>query len=218
MNPELVIRSKGHTPLRIGLGEELEIAGGVGGWARITRPRRQSLTEWQGYEGREMRVPVIFDGFADDRSVEREIRQLEKFGRKGRGDNHPPVLTLKGPIPHSDLDWVIQDIEWGRFDRRTDGQRIRQHATIIFWDFVDADITIKRKRSPAKKSRDRNRGGKGQNDNKGSRRTYTVKRGDTLSSIAARRLGDSSLWRKIADLNDIRDPKRIRVGQVLRLP
>jgi soluble lytic murein transglycosylase-like protein len=48
--------------------------------------------------------------------------------------------------------------------------------------------------------------------------TYTVKRGDTLTKIA-RRYGLSS-WRVLFAVNRdrIRNPNRIRVGQVLRLP
>ena len=48
--------------------------------------------------------------------------------------------------------------------------------------------------------------------------TYTVKRGDTLTKIA-RRFGLQS-WRAIFAVNRdrIRNPNRIRVGQVLRLP
>ena len=45
--------------------------------------------------------------------------------------------------------------------------------------------------------------------------TYTVRRGDTLSGIAAE-FGTSV--KELADLNDIADPSRLRVGQVLRLP
>lgn len=45
--------------------------------------------------------------------------------------------------------------------------------------------------------------------------TYTVKSGDTLSAIAAR---FGTTVKKIAKLNGIDDPSRIRVGQVLTLP
>jgi LysM repeat protein len=45
--------------------------------------------------------------------------------------------------------------------------------------------------------------------------TYTVRSGDTLSGIAAR---NGTTWKAIAQLNQIKDPKKIRVGQVLRLP
>jgi LysM repeat protein len=42
-----------------------------------------------------------------------------------------------------------------------------------------------------------------------------VKSGDTLSEIAA---AHGTTWQEIARLNGITDPKRIHVGQVLKLP
>jgi LysM repeat protein len=45
--------------------------------------------------------------------------------------------------------------------------------------------------------------------------TYRVKSGDTLSEIAA---AHGTTWQEIARLNGITDPKRIHVGQVLKLP
>ena len=49
---------------------------------------------------------------------------------------------------------------------------------------------------------------------------YAVQSGDTLSSIAERFLGDSERWRAIfqANRDQIEDPDRIFVGQVLRVP
>lgn len=46
-------------------------------------------------------------------------------------------------------------------------------------------------------------------------RTHTVQRGDTLSEIGKRFGVD---WRAIQRLNQITDPNKIRVGQVLRIP
>jgi LysM repeat protein len=49
---------------------------------------------------------------------------------------------------------------------------------------------------------------------------YTVEPGDTLSSIAERFLGDAERWRAIFQANreQIEDPDRIFVGQILRVP
>ncbi len=49
-------------------------------------------------------------------------------------------------------------------------------------------------------------------------KTYKVKSGDTLGSIAFKKLGSSAKWREIAELNDLVNPNNISVGQVLVLP
>jgi hypothetical protein len=47
---------------------------------------------------------------------------------------------------------------------------------------------------------------------------YEVKTGDTLSSIARQELGDASLWREIARLNDLDESGAVREGQILLMP
>lgn len=48
--------------------------------------------------------------------------------------------------------------------------------------------------------------------------TYTIISGDSLSSIAAKLYNNVAKWREIADLNNIADASKIKVGQVLNLP
>ncbi|WP_425244692.1 LysM peptidoglycan-binding domain-containing protein [Streptomyces citrinus] len=48
--------------------------------------------------------------------------------------------------------------------------------------------------------------------------TYTVRAGDTLSSIAAAKLGSAARWRDIATLNSLKNADEISVGQTLKLP
>lgn len=48
--------------------------------------------------------------------------------------------------------------------------------------------------------------------------SYTVRAGDTLSSIARRVYGDASLYTRLAAANGIQNPNLIYSGQVLRLP
>jgi hypothetical protein len=47
---------------------------------------------------------------------------------------------------------------------------------------------------------------------------YVVRRGDTLSNIAAGVYRDASMWREIARANHIRDPRTLDPGRVLLLP
>jgi nucleoid-associated protein YgaU len=49
-------------------------------------------------------------------------------------------------------------------------------------------------------------------------KAYTVKRGDTLSSIAADVYKDPALWREIALANAIEDPRQIQPGTRLIVP
>lgn len=49
-------------------------------------------------------------------------------------------------------------------------------------------------------------------------KSYTVRRGDTLSSIAAAVYRDPAAWRAIARANRIRDPRRLAPGRLLLLP
>lgn len=51
-------------------------------------------------------------------------------------------------------------------------------------------------------------------------RTYTVVKGDTLSSIAKREYGDASKWHQIYEANrdTIKNPDLIHPGDSLRLP
>lgn len=49
-------------------------------------------------------------------------------------------------------------------------------------------------------------------------RRYVVREGDSFERIAARELGDARLWVKIAESNPLKDPRRIKPGDVLRLP
>lgn len=48
--------------------------------------------------------------------------------------------------------------------------------------------------------------------------TYTVKSGDTLGVICRKFYGSSSLYKKLADYNGIKNPNLIYPGQILKLP
>lgn len=48
--------------------------------------------------------------------------------------------------------------------------------------------------------------------------THTVSKGETLWSISQEYFQNGTLWRKIADANNITAPTKIKVGQVLTIP
>ncbi|GIE81768.1 peptidase M23 [Actinoplanes philippinensis] len=62
---------------------------------------------------------------------------------------------------------------------------------------------------------------KGQNPTSGAlsaRRVHQVVAGDSLAALAWREYGDATVWRVIAEANDIDDPMRLSPGRELLLP
>ncbi|HET9141319.1 LysM peptidoglycan-binding domain-containing protein [Actinophytocola sp.] len=50
------------------------------------------------------------------------------------------------------------------------------------------------------------------------RRTHTVAHGENLQSIAMEKYGTPGIWRRIAEVNKINDPTRVRPGTTIYLP
>lgn len=203
-----------------------------GGWEQVKRARRRSLTEWPGVEGLSQDVSIMIDNFAEGKSIEVLITQLERMAgrsRPGAPEQEPPLVSFDsmGVVPHDyhrepSTEWVIGNLEWGDADRNTDGNRIRQAVTITFMEYVEDDdlaglTSAQRKKiAKSKASVKKGKGAKGAKEKR-----YVVKGStETLETIAARELGKSSRWHEIQKLNpSYRDPNKIiPAGSVLTLP
>lgn len=71
------------------------IIGGGAKWNTIDRPQRAGLTVFGGYDPLQMSVPLLFDGFRTDASVEDDVALLWRM--YGRGPGAPN--TQKNKIP-----------------------------------------------------------------------------------------------------------------------
>lgn len=87
-------------------------------------------------------------------------------------------------------------------------------ATLIKVDFGSSPIKAK-KTTKAKTSSNTSASSSASSSNK---RTYRVKKGDTLWKIAKTYYKDGSKYMKIANANNIKNPNVIKVGQVLVIP
>lgn len=85
----------------------------------------------------------------------------------------------------------------------------QDEPTRLRGDIAVEPVTIEPEEAPASG----NVGGE-----RADRRTYTVKKGDTLYTLAARFLGSGEKWKDIADMNPGLKPESIRAGQVIFLP
>jgi hypothetical protein len=203
------------------------LTAGFGGWDKIKRDRRTSLTEWSGRDGMEIPIPVIFENWRSGESIEPDIKQIEKMAGLGnQGGGEPPLMTFNtgGVVAHDyhdapKHDWVITDVEFGDCVKNNYGNRVRQIATITVSQYIDDDVL--EKLSPAGKHRDKNKGKikKGTERSGGKKKEYVVKfTHQSLVAIAKEVLGDGKRWHEIAKLNNIRDPKATKKGQLLRIP
>lgn len=84
---------------------------------------------------------------------------------------------------------------------RPDGVPVRARLTVTFNEYVDADSLARDARETADFTK-----------------LHVVKQGETLSSIAAQHYENSQLWRPLALVNGIDDPRSILVGQEIQIP
>lgn len=149
-------------------------------------------------------LDLFFDTYEDASDVRRHTDRIARLMTvEGHGNMHrPPVCRLQ---------WgrsgvFFQGVLVGLTQRFTmfleDGAPVRATLGCVFKEWRDAQEEARRQN---KQSVD-------------VAKTWTVRRGDTLASIAAREYHDPARWRPIADANALADPLAVRPGQVLLIP
>lgn len=199
-------------------------AGGGSGWTIQARPRRKALTVWDGTDPLRELVPLFLDGVTDNTSVEPECAQIEQLSRPPMPGAEPPLVRVIGIIPHPGLDWIVESLEWDAapvYSRS--GYRTQQGVVVHLLEYVADDRLAEipaaehaRRAATAKAAAAAKTAGVKVATT--TAKTYLVVAGDTLITIAARKLGSYKRWGEIRDLNNLRDPNSIRPGQRLQLP
>lgn len=205
---------------RLYLGDGRAKPSGGGGWAVVSRPKRKGGTRWEGQDPYTMSIPCLLDGFREDRSIEADYEFLRRMYRVPTPQTgEPAVVRISGPVPLTQLRWVIQNVSEGSAETRADGQRTRQFLTVDLLEYVAMDVLIeKQATSPAKVAQQRVATGTTPTAPTSTQRIHVAQAGDSLSVIAARLLGNANRWPEIATLNGLRDPNRVNAGQQLRMP
>lgn len=212
------VYQQGIRPVRVLLGDGAAKATADSGWAEVSRPKQKGFTVWEGHSLYTMTIKVMFDGLAKDQAQDEEYNALRRIMHINVGPSkQPSPVRIRGAVPLTNLLWVIQDLqpdESNTIRRERDGKIVRVPATVTLLEYVEADVAIAVRPSPAKAAVTRQE----EAGKPPVARTYTVKKGDTLSKIAASLLGSYKRYPEIATLNGIRDPNRIFPGDVLKIP
>ena len=153
---------------------------------------------------RTLEMELFFDTY-DTRSLpKRDVRDLT---------NRVVNLTVIDPELHAP---PILRVTWSSLDFRCvlarvsqkfvlfadDGTPVRARLNCTFNEFIDADREAKEiGRQTANFSK-----------------VHIVNQGETLSTIAAQHYDDAKVWRPIAVMNDLVDPRDLFPGQSLRIP
>lgn len=154
-------------------------------------------------EARSLDFELLLDTitYGDQADIrETHLQALEKFLYVD-GDLHAP--------PPCRINWgslvfvgVVQDVK-KRFVLFTrEGIPVRARVTVTVKEYVPVDIQVRRN---PRASPDR-------------LKTWRVREGDQLWTLAHRAYGDPALWKRIAEANDIHDPLALEVGRDLRIP
>lgn len=169
--------------------------------------------EFGGGQSRELSLKLFFDvtdapvvngeRMKDVRKLTDKLVKLTLKERAGNKELAPPKCRVswgEGRSPTMDFPFVgvVQSLtqEFTLFD--SNGTPLRANVDVKFLEFLSAEVDRRR------------------NDPEFT--TRIVKRGDTLSSIAAEMLDDPARWRIIADANHLDNPRILEVGMSLSIP
>lgn len=202
---------------RLGLGSGSSGAptpsAGGGGWQTVVLPKRSAVSVWQGRDQLLlMTVPIILgDGPGGPNFAAASLATVLRMWRPDDPTDEPPVIKLNSPgnaVPFQQIPWVLSDFAWNNSSGDVQGDELANRTltgvTLSLLEYR-ADEKLQVAKIKAKKKHK-------------SRGKHRVKKGETLTKIAAN-YGVLD-WRSIGDIQvpPIQDPRQIVVGQQLEIP
>ena len=171
---------------------------------KSTRRSNVPRLEFTGGGPTELKLELFFDTYekgGSARDYVKKIISLTQISQSGSGDPEPPRCMFSWGT-NFEFEAVITNVS-ARFTLfRPDGTPVR--ATV--------SLTLKECKDPGVQKR-QNPTSQGTTGHK----VWVVRPGDTINGIAATEYGDPTVWRVIADANDLDNPMDLRPGQILVL-
>jgi hypothetical protein len=169
--------------------------------------------EFSGGAPANLKLQLLFDTYEDHPPISKAGEDVRKY-TKGLwdmmkiSDKNKNPKTKKGEPPHCQFEWgslwsfeaVIESISQKFTLFKSDGTPLR--ATL--------DVAFKQVKDEGQYPRQNPTSGGGAEE-----RIRVVREGETLAGIAYEEYGDPTVWRHLANQNQILDPSRLRPGQML---
>jgi hypothetical protein len=134
--------------------------------------------------------------------VRNETNKIVALTRIERKQGRPPVCAVSWGQAPTDSDFPFKGVVKQLTQRftlfETTGRPVRATLTVVFLEFLNPEDD--------------------QRETDPELTTRIVKRGDTLSAIAADVYRDPARWRVIAEANGLDDPRRLEIGRSLTIP
>jgi nucleoid-associated protein YgaU len=143
--------------------------------------------------------PIDDQPVADVRTITNAIVALTRIESK---QGRPPVCEISWGAAPVNSDFPFTGVVTSLTQRftlfRNTGEPVRANLTLTLMEFLDPEDD-QRQTDPELTTR-------------------RVRRGDSLTSIAAEVYRDPALWRVIAEANSLDDPRRLDIGRTLSIP
>lgn len=179
-------------------------------WQDQEGNRRRPELQYTGGERRKLSMELFCDTYEAKTDVREHTARFAKLlvvtTNDGNNGKRPPVVELSWGPANADTGFpfvgVLETLKQQFTMFASDGTPVRAKLSVTFKEYrlpVDEQQREPRRGSfPAQ--------------------TYTVKAGDTLSSISTVVYKDPLKWRQIAEANEIDRPLALEPGQVLVVP
>lgn len=179
-------------------------------WQEQNGNRHRPELQYTGGERKRLSMELFYDTYEDKTDVRLHTGKLQELlavtTDRGNNGKRPPVIELSWGKAQSNVGFpfrcVLESLKQQFTLFTSDGMPVRAKVNVSFKEYElpkeEQQREPRRGSFPAQ--------------------TYTVREGDTLSSIAAAVWKDSAKWRLLAEPNDISNPRILTPGQSLIVP
>lgn len=174
------------------------------GWKAVPAAERDApVSQFTHSQPATLTLELFFDTYESGEDVQDHTREVFKLILVEGEKHRPPLCRLTwGHYTFDDYEWVLTSYTQNLTLFLANGTPVRATVNCSFqqWRSNEMEARLINKKSPD------------------VAKTRIVRRGETLSSIAAEEYNDPSLWRPIAEANGIDNPRKVAPGLPLAIP